>query len=99
MEERIAKIKSTFLGIEDHGCFVAGLELDYGNDSGQNTGLHILEGLKRTISACGVETWEQIRGRTVIALIGDNKMVKGIKPLPTESGKQFIFTDAYMERG
>jgi hypothetical protein len=44
--EVVAKVVGTTLGWE-HGCFVAGLELDYGG-SGQGTGLYCLDTPVRT---------------------------------------------------
>jgi hypothetical protein len=46
----------------------------------------------RLIKACGVRRWEDIKGRTIIALIEDDRVV-GIKPLPTERGEPFMFAD------
>ena len=42
IEEKNASIKSTFLGIEDHGFFTFYLYLDYGN-SGQAAGGYVLD--------------------------------------------------------
>lgn len=49
------------------------------------------------IRACGVDSWEQIKGRTVIALRehGYHSSVIGIKPLPTEPGTEFIFASVF----
>lgn len=49
------------------------------------------------MAACGVSTWEKVAGRTVIALREDgwHGKVVGLKPLPTEGGKTFIFTSAF----
>lgn len=106
--ERIAKIKDTFLGVEDHGIFTAVLTLDYGGsvqgagnrrldrydaDSGETVGTADgLEEIMRIVEACGVVSWEKVKGRTVLALI-DGGIVVGIKPLPTESGRAFRFAD------
>ncbi len=111
--ERIAKIKSTFLGYEDHGIFTGILDLDYGG-SGQGAGLLCLDyrdsdskkhlestpgGVHRWITgcmrACGVDSWEKIAGRTVIAICeGEwNGKVIGLKPLPTERGEVFMFSE------
>lgn len=54
------------------------------------------ECIMRVLSACGVDTWEKLRGRTVIVLRengGWNAAIKGIAPLPTEPGKEFVFSD------
>jgi len=42
IEEKNATIKSTFLGIEDHGFFTFYLHLDYGG-SGQGAGGYVLD--------------------------------------------------------
>lgn len=49
------------------------------------------------IRACGVDSWEQIKGRTIIALREDgyHGAVIGIKPLPTEPGTPFIFASVF----
>lgn len=51
------------------------------------------------IKAFGVDSWEQIKGRTVIALRepGYNGSVVGIRPLPTEPGTEFIFASVFPE--
>lgn len=43
MKEVIAKIESTFLGIEDHGIFTAYLYVDYSRGSGQGIGGYSLD--------------------------------------------------------
>lgn len=49
------------------------------------------------LSACGVSEWEKIRGRTVIAICeeGWNGRVIGLKPLPTERGETFMFSETW----
>ena len=53
------------------------------------------------IRACGVDQWEKIKGRTVVAIMDRDDdwggKVIGLKPLPTEGGKEFLFTDAFPE--
>lgn len=104
-ELKIAKIKSTFLGIEDHGIFSFSLSLDYGG-SAQGYGTICLgseahpdvDGLtfrfiNRILTACGVDSWEKLPGRTVYAVRepGWSGMVRGLAPLPTERGEGFVF--------
>lgn len=84
MNREIAKIRSTTLGIEDHGILTAMLELDYGGTV-QGAGGYALdqydEGQERRVGhraagdfilgvlrACGVDSWEKVAGRTVYAL-------------------------------
>lgn len=63
------------------------------------------EFIARIIKACGVDTWEQVKGRTIYVLLdlsedapswGTSNVI-GIQNLPTEPGQQFIFQDLYDE--
>lgn len=84
MNEKIAKIKRTQLGIEDHGILTAWLHLSYGG-SGQGAGGYALDSYdekkkRRVGHACGtdfilgvlravgVDDWERVAGRTIIAI-------------------------------
>ena len=109
-KESIAKIESTFLGVEDHGIFTAMLYVNYGS-SGQGIGQYALdsynestkqrhgtaygmEWIRRVLQATGAESWEKVAGRTILVIHendGWNSKVIGIKPLPTEKGKEFLF--------
>lgn len=112
-DEMIAKIRGTTLGYEDHGIFTAYLELDYGSSAqgaggmmfdyfdkdldkriGRGEGIQWIAGV---LGACGVRTWEEVKGRTVIAITESGRVV-GLKPLPTEKGKRFMFVDAFPPR-
>ena len=115
MHEKIAKIESTFLGIEDHGILTAWLTFDYGNSSVQSAGMYAydqhIEGKKRrqghpslavfvrgVLEICGVDQWEKLKGRTIFALFEKdewNSKVIGIKSLPTEGSKQFLFSEQF----
>lgn len=110
--ESIAKVESTFLGVEDHGIFTAMVHVSYGG-SGQGIGGYALdtyvestkerrgtdygmEWIRRFLNAAGVDSWEKLVGRTFIVLKDGDEWtgkVVGIKPLPTEKGKQFLFED------
>ncbi len=97
-EKIIAKITDTTLGFEGHGVLTAFLHLDFGDDHHQGAGgydLRLKAGafIAATLNACGVERWEDVRGRTVLAIV-ENGFVRGIAPLPTERGTIFIFDDA-----
>ena len=100
LTERIAKVTSTFLGFEDHGIFTFNLMLNYG-DSGQGAGSYDLRGdwcaatLQAILRACGVDQWEKIKGRTIIALVDKQGfgLVRGIGPLPTEEGEFVLFQE------
>lgn len=114
--QRIAKIESTRLGLEDHGIFTAYIALDYGDGGHQSAGGFSLddfdpekkhrvgtafgmEWIRRAMKACGVESWEQLEGRTVYALLDPRKptgfgsKIIGLAPLPTEPGEPFLFAD------
>lgn len=103
------------LGYEDHGIFTAILYLDYGGLAqgagmysldeydkrserriGTAGGMDFIIGV---LSACGVENWEKVKGRTVIAVLDTEDSwsgnVIGIKSLPTEKGTEFMFADAF----
>src|SRR5262249_57170702 len=82
VKEEIAKIKSTFLGYEDHGILTAFVQLEYGG-SGQGAGGYAFDewdGEKRifgsegmefvagVLRACGVDSWEKLPGRPVFAI-------------------------------
>ena len=59
-----------------------------------------MEWIARFMRACGVESWENLVGRTIVVLKdGDdyNASVVGVKPLPTEKGEQFIYADLRSE--
>jgi hypothetical protein len=97
--KHIAKITSTMLGFEDHGILTGFLTVDYGGAS-QSIGGYDLRAvstcvyLQRTLQACGVDSWERLKGRTIYVLTEDNDhRVLGIAPLPTEPGTAFLFSD------
>ena len=110
MIEKIAKVESTFLGVEDHGILTAYVHVSYGG-SGQGLGgygfdqydpltkerrgsAYGTEWIRRFLVAAGVDSWEKLVGRTFYVLTeggGWNDQVLGIRPLPTERGKEFLF--------
>jgi hypothetical protein len=75
---------------DDEGNFVCRVGTAYG-----------MEFVARMIRACGVDTWEQIKGRTIYvlqdldegALGWGTARVLGIENLPTEPGERFVFAD------
>ena len=84
METKNAKIKSTFLGTEDHGIFTANLTLDYGGGGFQDFGSHELkyekygiEYLERILKTLGIESWEDLPG-TVCRVKADRRHVEAI---------------------
>ena len=103
MHAQIAKINSTFLGIEDHGIFSINIDFDYGG-SAQGTGHYGVEGeacakfVQGMIRACGVSQWEHLKGRTIYVLRENdawNAKIVGFRPLPTENGTEFLIKDAF----
>lgn len=64
------------------------------NDRGRSGTAYGMEWVIRAMDACGVGSWEEIKGRTIIVYKdGDewNGKVIGFGPLPTERGKPFMF--------
>ena len=75
IEERNARIKSTFLGIEDHGITTAMLHLEYAG-GGQGFGGYGLGNhekpvphcglfIRRVLEVVGVDSWEKLLGKHV----------------------------------
>ena len=94
----IARIESTHLGFEDHGILTAFLQVTYGG-AGQGIGGYAITPvagpyIERTLQACGVDRWERLVGRTVYVVTDKpSGRVLGIEPLPTETGKPFMFDE------
>ena len=113
MHKTIAKITGTFLGASEdtHGIFTAQIGVSYGSDSGteQTVGGYNLGRdrsgftaafIRGVLAAAGVESWEQLKGRTVLVLTEDDpdttggaNPILGIAPLPTERGLPFLFSE------
>lgn len=69
-----------------------------GNFTGKVGTAFGMEWVIRAMNACGVREWDEVKGRTVLALRDpDGGQLLGIKPLPTEKGKPFIFADLAAE--
>ena len=83
-EADIATIKSTMLGIEDHGWLTFDLQLDYGT-GGQGVGSFMLDHWdskkdknvpllwtaavsRKILEVAGVDEWEHLKGCRIIAL-------------------------------
>lgn len=95
----IAKIERTHLGSEDHGILTGYLFVTYGGGS-QGVGGYAIEDvagayIAQTLSACGVDSWEKLKGRTIYVLTDETRRVVGIEPLPTEPGRPFMFSDLF----
>ena len=101
----IAKITGTRLGYEDsHGIFTAELTVDFGG-SGMTVGGYsfgtAVPGtgfgtafIRAIIDACGVQRWEDVKGRTVyVVMTGEYGRALGIQNLPTEKGSRVIFAE------
>jgi hypothetical protein len=113
---KIAKVESTMLGYEDHGILTAMLHVSYGGSGQGVGGYGLdgydetlkrrvgvafgMEWVARVIRACGVRSWEDVKGRTIHVLTdGDSffAQVIGIENLPTEPGERFVFADLTSE--
>lgn len=98
----IGKITSTLFGYEEgHGILTAELTMDYGG-SGQTIGRYNLDSktgfgiafVKGILAACGVERWEDVKGRTIFVIQDSPEGAAiGIENLPTEKGRRFIFEE------
>ena len=82
---------STHQGVPGHCLDAPSPERSYQRSDRVGTA-YGLTFLMRIMDACGVDRWSKVPGRTVVALVRDG-MVAGLKPLPTESGEEFIFAD------
>lgn len=109
LHAEIGKIESTMLGYEDHGILTAYISFRFassGQSAGgmmfswrprgekerfADAGMAFVSGVLR---ACGVDCWEKLVGRTVFALREESYgKIIGIRPLPTEGGKEFLFSE------
>lgn len=100
MNKRIARVESTHLGNEDHGIFTAMLHVNYGGSvqgvGGYVLGDHASDFIQGVLCACGVDSWEKVKGRTILVLTDGESFgaaVLGIENLPTEPGERFLFAD------
>lgn len=74
---KIGRIAATHLGPEGHGIFTAQLTVE-GDGWGVGVGGYILKGdsgfgidhISAIMKAVGVETWEKVRGNSVMVLFG-----------------------------
>ena len=101
LNREIAKIERTHLGFEDHGILTGFLHVSYGGATQGVGGYGIAtvagQYLERTLKACGVQAWEDLRGRTIYVLTNSNRRVVGIENLPTEPGERFLFAEVFGE--
>jgi hypothetical protein len=61
-----------------------------------------MEWIMRCVDACGVDRWEQVKGRTVLVYFEEDSWGAqpiGMGPLPTEPGKPFMFSALSEEQG
>jgi len=104
VKKDLAKIKSTFLGYEDHGIMTAMMQIDY-EESGNSQGiggwtLNNAKGIQfiiHTLKTTGVGCWEKLPG-TMIYVISDDEYhgpVRGIQGLSFKGTRPdpFIFAD------
>jgi hypothetical protein len=104
MQRKNARITKTMLGWEDHDIFTFLLMLDYGGMGqgagqlclGNSKGVHALTGemISKILQTVGVDTWEELPGKNVVAIIEDG-LVRGIAPIL--GGKDFIFASLFDE--
>lgn len=113
MERELAKIKSTFLGVEDHGTLTFSLDLEYENGTGQGCGSYSFDVrggkvpqiataaiIRRILSVVGVEKWEDLPGKMVYALKPEHgALVRGLATGPFLKRKAgvIIFQDVFEE--
>jgi hypothetical protein len=112
--KRIAKITGTMLGFEDHGILTVMLYCRFGDYQQGVGGLAMStcssaddkpvaipafgDFVIGVLTTCGVQTWEQLVGRTIYVLYasddaGLNAWPVGIENLPTEPGASFLFAE------
>lgn len=106
----ILRIDSTTLGSEDHGVMVGylnckgygtgisvGLSLDtYNRELEQREGTaYGLDWIKQVLLIVGVDTWEQLPGKRIIALFESSGILgnTSVGIANIDSGKAFIFDD------
>jgi hypothetical protein len=101
-----AKITRTMFGWEDHGILTFVLTLDYGG-SGQGAGMICLSGGKPTtymerglelladlMGAVGVERWEDLPGKSVVALFNRDEWSSPVRGIENFLGdKRVVWTD------
>jgi hypothetical protein len=83
VEIKNARIESVYLGLESHGILTCYLNLDYGGLAQSFGGFELkhpdygMEFIHRILRVVGVESWEQLPGKTIRAKC-DNSKVYGI---------------------
>lgn len=100
-KKEIAKITRTHLGYESHGILTIYLTVDFGGAGTIIGGYNLSIGnggamakfVAGVLRATGVQTWEEVRGRTVLVLSDSDRKVVGIENLPTEDGALFLFSE------
>jgi hypothetical protein len=105
MERKNARITRTMLGWEDHGIFTFSLTLDYGGSCqgagqlclGNSKGVHAKTGelISAILRTVGVETWEELPGKHIVAICDDgwSGLVRGIAPIL--GGDDLIFAEMF----
>ena len=67
---------------------------DAGKFVGRRGSAYGMEWVRRCMDACGVDSWEKVKGRTILVYFDDDSrgaFPTGIGPLPTERGEPFMF--------
>ncbi len=73
---------------------------DAGDHIGRRGTAYGMEWIARFMRACGVDSWEKVKGRTILVITEDdswNARVLGVENLPTEPGERFIYSDLRVE--
>lgn len=64
-----ATVRSTFIGIEDHGFFCVNIDFDYDGGCSQGTGCYTIPGLmaekaiKSYLKLFNISSWEELKGK------------------------------------
>ena len=104
LTKKNAKVISTHLGYEDHGILTFYLYLDYGGTSQGAGGIALSGGtptkfmdfriLSDILGTVGVEHWEDLRGRSVVALLDGDGWDAQVRGLENFLGtKQMLWED------
>jgi hypothetical protein len=94
----LGKVKSVWLGVEDHGCLIFQIVFDFGGSQQAFGGYNLVDAegadlLKSVIAFFGCE-WSEIKGRTVYALRKlTNGFIIGLERPAFEGGDKFLIDD------
>lgn len=103
LDEQIARIESTYLGDgeDSHGIFSASLYLNFGmggrsaggyNLTSSDSAARFIRGVLRVLQ---IDSWEGVKGHSVIALVDEKDQIVGLKSLPFVADESFLFESIY----